>query len=300
MKILFTFPGQGAQQVGMLRNLPGGDAILEQVRAVLGDDTSELDSAGALHHTRAVQLSILITGVAWARELIRNGLKPDMVSGLSIGAYPAAVMSGALDFCDALRLVSFRGELMEKAYPSGYGLTAIVGLTLARLEKLTKGSDIYIANINADTQIVIAGRDEDMLALAQKALAAGASKVTKLAVSVPSHCKLLDKPAAELANAFKSIRLSMPSCDYLSSTTARVLWDPEKIAEDLALNMARTVQWRDAMIAANQRGARLAIEMPPGSVLTGLTFLAGWQGDAICLEHNKIEVASHLVKRLKS
>ena len=210
MKILFTFPGQGTQRPGMLRNLPDGDALLSSVRAVLGDETDALDSPEALRHTRAVQLSLLIVGVAWARELIRNGVKPDIVSGLSIGAYPAAVVAGALDFSDALRLVALRGDLMERAYPQGYGLTAIVGLTLSRLEKLMAGSNTYIANINAETQTVIAGRDEDMAAVAQKALDAGASKAARLAVSVPSHCALLDKPAAELASAFASVSLSRP------------------------------------------------------------------------------------------
>lgn len=298
MKILFTFPGQGTQRPGMLRNLPDGEALLSSVRAVLGDETDALDTPEALRHTRAVQLSLLIAGVAWARELIRNGVKPDIVSGLSIGAFPAAVVAGTLDLGDALRLVALRGDLMESAYPHGYGLTAIVGLTLSRLEKLMAGSNTYIANINADTQTVIAGRDEDMAAVAQKALDAGASKATRLAISVPSHCALLDKPAAELASAFASVSLSRPSCAYLSGSTGRVIWEPAKIADDLAFNMARTVQWSDAVIAANQRDARLAIEMPPGNVLTGLTHQAGWQGEAICMERNSVEVARHLAKRL--
>lgn len=298
MKILFTFPGQGTQRPGMLRNLPDGEALLSSVRAVLGEETDALDSPEALRHTRAVQLCLLIVGVAWARELIRNGVKPDIVSGLSIGAYPAAVVAGALDFSDALRLVALRGDLMERAYPHGYGLTAIVGLTLSQLEKLMAGSNTYIANINAETQTVIAGRDEDMAAVAQKALDAGASKAARLAVSVPSHCALLDKPAAELASAFGSVSLSRPSCAYLSGSTGRVIWEPARIADDLAFNMARTVQWSDAVIAANQRDARLAIEMPPGNVLTALTHQAGWQGEAICMERNSVEVALHLAKRL--
>ena len=298
MKILFTFPGQGTQRVGMLQNLPDGEAVLNSARAVLGEETDLLDSADALRHTRAVQLSLLIAGVAWARELIRHGLKPDIVSGLSIGAYPAAVIAGALDFSDALRLVALRGDLMEQAYPQGYGLTAITGLTLSRLEKLLVDSNTYIANLNAETQIVIAGRDEDMARVAQKALAAGASKAVRLAVSVPSHCALLDKPAAELAAAFESVSLSRPGCAYLSGSTGRVIWEPGKIADDIAYNMARTVQWNDAVISANQRDARLAIEMPPGNVLTGLTLQAGWQGEAICMERNSVEVALHLAKRL--
>ncbi|WP_139540008.1 malonate decarboxylase subunit epsilon [Klebsiella spallanzanii] len=298
MKILFTFPGQGNQHPGMLAAIPDRQNIMAEARAVLGDEVDNLDSAAALQHTRAVQLCLLITGVAWARKLQRQGVNPDMVSGLSIGAFPAAVMADALDFADALRLVALRGDLMEQAYPHGYGLTAIMGLTLDSVEKLIADSELYIANLNAETQIVIAGRDEEMARVAKLALKAGASKAQRLAVSVPSHCALLDKPAAELAKAFSAITLRRPRCAYLSGSTARVLWDPLKIADDLALNMSRTVRWQEAMIAADEREARLAIEMPPGGVLTCLTRQAGWRGESISLERSGVEVARHLATRL--
>lgn len=254
MKILFTFPGQGTQHEGMLQNLPGTE--LAQAREVLGAEVDTLDSAASLSHTRAVQLSLLIAGVAWARELERRGVTPDIVSGLSIGAYPAAVIAGALDFTDALRLVALRGDLMEQAYPHGYGLTAIMGLTLPQVEQLIEGTRTYIANLNAETQIVIAGRDDGMAQVAERALAKGASKAKRLAVSVPSHCALLAEPAQKLVAAFEKVTLSRPRLAYLSGSTGRVLWQPEKIADDLAMNMARTVRWQEAVISANERDAR--------------------------------------------
>lgn len=296
MKILFTFPGQGAQHPGMLQHLPGPEK--EEARAVLGAEVDALDSPDALRHTRAVQLSLLIAGVSWARALEQHGVKPNIVSGLSIGAYPAAVVAGALDFADALRLVALRGDLMEQAYPHGYGLTAIMGLTLSQVEGLLEESGTYIANLNAETQIVIAGRDEAMAQVAQRALAKGATKAQRLAVSVPSHCALLDKPAGELAQAFSRITLARPRCAYLSGSTGRVLWQPEKIADDLAMNMARTVRWQEAVIAANEREARLAVEMPPGGVLTCLTRQAAWQGESVAVARSGIEVVAHLAKRL--
>ncbi|GAA6611634.1 malonate decarboxylase subunit epsilon [Klebsiella pneumoniae] len=298
MKILFTFPGQGGQRPGMLAMIPDREAILTQARAVLGDEVDTLDSADALQHTRAVQLCLLIAGVAWARELQRQGVDPQMVSGLSIGAFPAAVIAGALDFASALRLVALRGDLMEQAYPEGYGLTAIMGLTRPRVEALMQGHEVYLANLNAETQFVIAGRDEAMAEVAQLALRAGASKAQRLAVSVPSHCALLDKPAAELAKAFAGASLRRPRCAYLSGSTARVLWDPQRIADDLAMNMARPVHWQEAIVAADERDARLAIEMPPGGVLTCLTRQAGWRGETITLERSGLDVARHLAQRL--
>lgn len=294
MKILFTFPGQGAQRPGMLASIPGREEIFNHVRMALDEDVNILDSADALQHTRAVQLCLLIAGVAWARELQRQGVNPQMVSGLSIGAFPAAVIAGALDFTSALRLVALRGDLMEQAYPEGYGLTAIMGLTRPQVEMLIQGHEVYLANLNTETQIVIAGRDKAMDDVALLALQAGANKVQRLKVCVPSHCALLDKPAKILAKAFTSITLTRPRYAYLSSSTARVLWDPQLIADDLAKNMARPVHWLDTMVAANERDAHLAIEMPPGSVLTCLTRQTGWRGEAISLERNGIDVARHL------
>ncbi|HCL5283588.1 TPA: malonate decarboxylase subunit epsilon [Salmonella enterica] len=298
MKILFTFPGQGTQHAGMLQNLPGTE--LAQARDVLGAEIDSLDSPTSLRHTRAVQLSLLIAGVAWARELERRGVSPDIVSGLSIGAYPAAVVAGALDFADALRLVALRGDLMEQAWPHGYGLTAIIGLTLAQVESLVEGSGTYIANLNAETQIVIAGADEAMADVAKRALENGANKAHRLAVSVPSHCELLAEPAQKLAAAFAQVTLSRPRYAYLSGSTGRVLWQPEKIADDLAMNMARTVRWQEAVISANEREARLAIEMPPGGVLTCLTRQAAWEGESVSLERSGVDVAVHLAKRLRA
>lgn len=297
MKILFTFPGQGTQHPGMLQQLPG--TALAEAREVLGAEVDTLDTPEALEHTRAVQLSLLIAGVAWARELQRQGVEPDIVSGLSIGAYPAAVVAGALAFDDALRLVALRGDLMEQAYPHGYGLTAIMGLTLPQVEAISEGSQTWIANLNAETQIVIAGRDEEMAKVAEKALAKGASKAKRLAVSVPSHCELLARPAEKLVQAFAGVSLSRPACAYLSGSTGRVLWQPERIADDLAMNMARTVRWQEAVISANEREARLAIEMPPGGILTCLTRQAAWEGESISLERSGVDVALHLAKRLR-
>ncbi|MFU0853083.1 malonate decarboxylase subunit epsilon [Kluyvera cryocrescens] len=297
MKILFTFPGQGTQHPGMLQQLPGTE--LAQAREVLGAEVDTLDTPEVLKHTRAVQLALLIAGVAWAHELKRRGVSPDIVSGLSIGAYPAAVVAGALDFTDALNLVALRGDLMEQAYPHGYGLTAIMGLTLGQVEALVADSGTYIANLNAETQIVIAGSDEAMAAVAKRALDKGASKAHRLAVSVPSHCALLEQPAQTLREAFSRVTLARPRHAYLSGSTGRVLWQPERIADDLAMNMARTVRWQEAVVSANEREARLAIEMPPGGVLTCLTRQAAWEGESIALERSGLDVAVHLAKRLR-
>lgn len=300
MNVLFSFPGQGAQRPGMLQQLPDGDALLDEVSEVLAEDARLLDSAEALRHTRAVQLCILISGVAHARALERQGTVADITAGLSIGAYPAAVIAGALAFSDALRLVSLRGTLMENAWPQGYGLTAIVGFPQADLLPLL-GDDCWLANVNSPQQLVIAGSDAAMARVGAAAKSLGAQRACRLAVSVPSHCELLAKPAQALAQAFHDVTLHRPRCAFLSGSSARVLWQPQQIADDLAYNMARRVNWYDAMIAAEEREVRLAIEMPPGAVLTGLTRQSFSQGgEAIALEQSGPELAARLVQRARN
>lgn len=298
MKVLFMFPGQGPQRVNMLQDVPDSENLLREASAALNEDAARLDSADALQHTRAVQLCLLIAGVGWARELARQGLQPDMVCGLSIGAFPAAVVAGVLDFADALRLVALRGELMEQAYPAGFGLTAITGLRQSQLEPLL--GDCYLANINAAQQMVIAGSEAAMKEVAQRAIAHGAQKVHRLAVSVPSHCALLDEPARQLGQAFAQVVLTPPRCAYLSGSSARQLWQPAQIADDLAMNMARTVRWHEAMEAANERDVGLALEMPPGAVLTGLAREPLVRGDALSLEQSGVALALRLATQARS
>ena len=279
MSVLFTFPGQGAQKPGMLHALPAHpetERTLEGASAALGRDIRALDTASALRSTVAVQLCLLVAGVAMARVLAAHGAQPQMVAGLSIGAWPAAVTAGVLDFGDAVRLVELRARLMEDAYPSGYGMTAVGGLTRQQLEPLVMqvhgpAAPVYLANLNAPRQIVIAGAHAAMDAVAALALAHGAQRAERLAVAVPSHCELFDGQARTLACAMDQVPLGRPRIAYISSSTARALFDGRRIGADLAANMAHPVLWADTVRHAWERGARLALEMPSGSVLTKLT-----------------------------
>jgi len=294
MSSLLVFPGQGAQRAGMLQHLPR--PILDEASAALNEDVLTLDSTEALASTRAVQLCLLIAGVASARLLEHL---PDYVAGLSIGAYPAAVIAGSLGFADALKLVSLRGELMQKAYPQGYGMTAIIGLDLSAVEGLiaqvhTPQTPVYLANINADNQTVIAGSNEAMTAVANLVRGTGVAK--RLAVSVPSHCELLEKPAEALAEAFALVPLKVPAITYLSSTRARPIRDIEQLRDDLAFNMCRIVDWRGTVQSAYERGVRLHIELPPGAVLSGLARRVFEQGTVIAFEGARLDTLQALLR----
>lgn len=273
MSSLFAFPGQGAQRPGMLQGLvedASGRACLEEASDVLGESLLSLDSREALASTRAVQLCLLVAGVAAARGLLQRNPPPDYVAGLSIGAYPAAVIAGALDYADAVRLVALRAELMQRAYPSGYGMTALIGLDQGSVERLIESESVFLANINAEQQFVIAGSDAAMERVAQRAVAMGARAAKRLAMSVPSHCPLLDAPAKELAQAFAPVTLRRPAIRFLSSNSARPLHTAEALRDDLAFNMCRRVDWAATVRTAWERGVRLLLELPPGAVLGGL------------------------------
>ena len=297
MSSFWVFPGQGAQQANMLHQLPDDPVVrdcLQNASTALGEDVMALDTAQALQSTRAVQLCLLIAGVACARLLQARECKPDYVAGLSIGAYPAAVIAGALAFDDAVRLVALRGELMQSAYPEGYGMTAVLGLDQAQIEAMIAqvhkaGTPVFLANINADNQLVIAGSAEAMRQVGQLAKAAGAAAIKRLAVSVPSHCSLLEKPAQTLADAFARVEISKPSVRYLSGSTARPVMDAEKLRDDLAFNMCRVVDWRSTVETAYERGVRLQIELPPGAVLTGLARRVFDQGTAVAFQAARLD-----------
>ncbi|HJV00642.1 MAG TPA: malonate decarboxylase subunit epsilon [Burkholderiaceae bacterium] len=305
MSILYSFPGQGAQQVGMLHVLPAHEETartLAETAGVLGYDPLALDSAEALCSTVATQLCLLVAGVAMARVLAAHGAVPHMVAGLSIGAWPAAVTAGVLAYPDAVRLVELRARLMEQGYPQGYGMWAVSGLDVGQMEGVlahvhSTATPVYLANLNAPRQQVLAGTDDALARAGALALASGATRAEQLAVRVPSHCELLATQAATLQQAFGGVALSRPKAVYLSGSRARALFDPAAIRDDLAWNMARQVHWYDTVRHAWERGARLALEMPSGAVLTSLTAPVFKGGLALCCQHNRLDSLLTLLGR---
>ncbi|MCM2331668.1 MAG: malonate decarboxylase subunit epsilon, partial [Pseudomonas sagittaria] len=209
--------------------------------------------------------------------------------------------AGALAFGDAVRLVALRGELMERAWPSGYGMTAIMGLERSTVEALlaeVHGADspVFLANVNAANQLVIAGSEAAMAAVGARARALGAGAVKRLAVSVPSHCALLDEPAAQLVAAFAQVEVRRPALRYLSSSSARLVMEPSALRDDLALNMCRLVDWQGTLRNAWERGVRLHIELPPGTVLSGLARRVMRQGTVAAFQGARLDTLVALLR----
>jgi malonate decarboxylase epsilon subunit len=291
MKAGMLFPGQGSQQPRMLHELvrnPAVDETLSEVSDVLGLDVRTLDTAQALQSAISVQLAILTAGVATARALQRGGCEVLAVAGLSVGAFSAAVAADSISLSDAVRLVRSRAEQMEQLYPTGYGLSAIVGLTETQVAKLVEAENstehpVFVGNVNAPRQIVIAGSNEGMEQVLQRARAYGARKTERLDVPVPSHCCLLQPVADSLRNQLQSISVRDPKPIYLANVNARAVRTAQGVAKDLADNIAHGVRWHDATTVAYELGCELFLEVPPGYALSDLARenLPGVQAHAI-------------------
>jgi malonate decarboxylase epsilon subunit len=304
MRVALLFPGQGAQHPGMLGVLPTTpevESTFEEASDTLGCDTRTLDTADALQATGPAQLALLIVGVAAARFLSAAGAVPDVVTGHSVGAFGAAVAAGALAFADALRAVRLRGNLMAQAYPAGFGLAALVGLTERRVEQLVSeagsAGPLFLANRNAPLQTVVAGSAAALDALCALALRCGARKAERLAVAVPSHCPMLASVAKELAAALADVRFPPPRLAFASSSRARLLITPEQIRDDLAANVARPVLWHDTTLLLWELGVRLFVQCPPGTVLSDLSQDAFACVRSVAIAGSGLDSAGYLMRQ---
>ncbi|HYL03092.1 MAG TPA: acyltransferase domain-containing protein [Steroidobacteraceae bacterium] len=297
MRVALLFPGQGAQVPGLFARLPQHPAVaatLEEASAVLGGDARRLDEAAELERPASVQLAVVIAGVAASRALEAEGFAADAAAGLSVGAFAAAVASGAVAFADALRLVRLRGAAMTEAVPGGYGMSALVGLPLRQARELIGRVNgqlpLYLASVNAPTEVVVSGADEALALAATEAHAAGAA-ARRLRVPLPSHCPLMESVSVRLRAAFAGIALGQPRLAYVSNHRARVAADGAAVAEDLILNVSRPVLWHDSITLLTELGCRLFVECPPGAVLSGLVRCAFPGARAVALEEGSLASA---------
>ena len=296
MSTILVFPGQGAQKVNMLHDLPQTALVRDYIaRAseVLTQDVLHLDQAEALKSTYAVQLCLYIAGVISAEILAEQQLKPDYVAGLSIGAWAAAAVAKVFSFEDGIKLVARRASLMQMAYPYGYGMTALIGADKAIVSQwvadvYAQTADVFVGNINAANQIVIAGSVVAMEKVMNAARKHGVM-AKRLNVSVPSHCELLLPQAQMLEVDVQKIKIVPPQIPYLSGTTARLLMKQDQIMEDLTFNMSRMIDWESTVQSAWERGVRLQIEAWPGNVLTGLAKKTLTEGTVMSFQGTRLD-----------
>jgi malonate decarboxylase epsilon subunit len=282
----------------VLPDHPEVAATLREACDVLQRDVLLLDEERTLESTIATQIALYIAGVAVARSLIAEGAPPDAVAGLSVGAYAAAAVSGAIGFQDGLLLVQKRAEMTAECFPSGYGLAAIVGLDEQKVSKLvaectTPEHPVFVGNLNAPRQIVIAGSIEGMEKVLALARRSGSRKAERLAVRIPSHCALFEGVANKLVQAMANLEPHTPSAVYITNRGGRPTRSFDRIREDLATNIAHPVRWHDSTQVLVESGVSLFVEMNPGHVLTSLASEAFPEVRAIAAENTP---AKYLLK----
>jgi malonate decarboxylase epsilon subunit len=278
VSVAFVFPGQGSQFPGMLHSLiphPAVQRTLDEVSDVLHSDLRKLDTEHFLEFSVSVQLALFAAGVATARALMEQAVRPTALAGLSVGAFAAAVVAGVLQLRDGVELVRLRAQKMEKLFPSGYGLSAIVGLSETQVaeivqSKTTQEAPVFVGNINAPRQIVIAGADAGMEKVLDEASRQGGTEAVRLHVSVLSHCPLLQPVADLLRKRISAMTLRTPEVTYVGNVTGHAMHTKETIAYDLVNNIAHGVRWHDATTVLQELGCNLFLEMPPGHVLSEL------------------------------
>lgn len=276
----FVFPGQGAQFVGMGKDLyennPVAKEMFDKANEIFGFNITDLMFNGTdedLRQTKVTQPAIFLHSVILAKTM-GDDFNPDMVAGHSLGEFSALVAAGALSFEDGLRLVSARAQAMQKACektPST--MAAVLALPDAKVEELcasvTEGV-VVPANYNCPGQIVISGSIEGVDAACAKMLEAGAKRALKLKVGGAFHSPLMEPARAELADAIAHTDFHAPKCPVYQNVNAEPQTDPETIKKNLIAQLTAPVRWTQTVQNMIAAGADTFVEVGPGAVLQGL------------------------------
>ena len=275
----FVFPGQGAQFVGMGKdlsdNVPLAQELFDRANEILGFPITDIMFAGTdeqLKQTKVTQPAIFLHSVILARSL-GDAFKPDMAAGHSLGEFSALVAAGALGFEDGLKLVSKRAMAMQKACEQNPStMAAIIALPDEKVEEICASVDgvVVPANYNCPGQLVISGTNEAIDEACAKLTAAGAKRALKLNVGGAFHSPLMEPARVELEAAIAAAPFAKPVCPVYQNVDAKPHTDPAEIRANLIAQLTSPVRWTQIVQNMLADGATSFTELGPGSVLQGL------------------------------
>lgn len=275
----FVFPGQGAQFVGMGKdlydNVPLAKELFDRANEILGFPITDIMFAGTdeqLKQTKVTQPAIFLHSVILARSL-GDAFKPDMAAGHSLGEFSALVAAGALGFEDGLKLVSKRAMAMQKACEQNPStMAAIIALPDEKVEEICASVDgvVVAANYNCPGQLVISGAVEAVDAACEKAKAAGARRALRLPVGGAFHSPLMEPAKQELEKAIAEAPFQTPVCPVYQNVDAKPYTDPAAIKANLIAQLTAPVRWTYIVKNMLADGVTEFTELGPGSVLQGL------------------------------
>lgn len=276
----YVFPGQGAQFVGMGKDLYDNSALakemFEKANEILGFRITDLMFEGTdedLRQTKVTQPAIFLHSVILAKTLGED-FQPQMVAGHSLGEFSALVAAGALSFEDGLRLVSARAMAMQKACEAAPStMAAVLNLADDKVEEICASIDgeiVVCANYNCPGQLVISGTEAGIDKACELLLAAGAKRALKLKVGGAFHSPLMEPAREELAQAIASVAVKEPVCPVYQNVNALPSKDPEVIKANLIAQLTAPVRWTQSVSNMIADGAVEFTEVGPGAVLQGL------------------------------
>lgn len=276
----FLFPGQGAQFVGMGKDLfeqsPAARELYEKADSILGYPISQICFNGPeseLTRTLYAQTGILVTSLAALavlREKIHD-LQPSLVAGLSLGEFTALTAAGALSLEDALKLVQIRSKAMENAAKNNPGtMASVMGLDLDQCKAVAQEAGCEIANLNTPDQTVLSGTIPAIAQACKIAEAKGAKRAMMLKVGGAFHSSLMGEARVCLEAALAITPIHEPQCAFIPNVTAQKISSPEEIRSLLAKQLTSPVQWVRTMATAKESGIMTYLEIGPGKILKGL------------------------------
>ncbi|MBW4963050.1 ACP S-malonyltransferase [Sulfitobacter sp. CW3] len=285
MSIAFVYPGQGAQTIGMGRDLadayPAAKAVFDEVDEALGEKLSTLiweGEAEALTLTQNAQPALMATSMAAMAALNAEGItveKAAFVAGHSLGEYAALCAAGTFSLADTARLLRIRGRAMQAAVPVGQGaMAALLGLSFEQAEQVAadaaQGEVCQVANQNDPAQNVVSGSKAAVERALDLAKAAGAKRALLLPVSAPFHCALMAPAAEEMSEALAGVTMNAPIVSVVANVVAHAVTDPDEIRKLLIEQVTGQVRWLSSVEWMGAQGVTEIWEIGAGKALSGM------------------------------